>query len=164
MATDSTGIDGRTAALFALAVALMVALVVAWRIDAEATSSPPENAYQLTLHNEQGEPVADAIVDYGETSVNIASSILVQDDQFNFDEDTPNIALPVLNNDESTLGANLTISDVSVPDQGGTVAVSQDGKSLVFSPLLDFFLSFATTHQISSLCRACEVAGCRPAD
>ncbi len=64
MATDSTKIDGRTAALFALAVALMVALVVAWRIDAEATTTPPEQSYQLTVLNELDQPVAGATVEY----------------------------------------------------------------------------------------------------
>lgn len=66
MATDSTKIDGRTAALFALAVALMVALVVAWRIDAEATTRPAEDIYRLVVTNEQGAPVAGATVEYAD--------------------------------------------------------------------------------------------------
>ncbi len=63
MPTDSTKTDGRTAALFALAIALMVAMVVAWRIDAEATTTPAEQPYTLTVLNEQGEPVSGANVD-----------------------------------------------------------------------------------------------------
>ena len=62
MATGTTRIDGRTAALAALAVALMVALVVAWRIDAEATTTPPERPYTLTVVNEEGRPVEGATV------------------------------------------------------------------------------------------------------
>ncbi len=62
MATDTSKVDGRTAALFALAVALMVALVVAWRIDAEATTTPPEMPYNLAIVNEVGDPVVGAIV------------------------------------------------------------------------------------------------------
>jgi len=64
MATDSKRIDGRTAALFALAVALMVALVVAWRIDSEATTTPPETTYVLTVVNEAGQPISGAAVQY----------------------------------------------------------------------------------------------------
>jgi poly-gamma-glutamate capsule biosynthesis protein CapA/YwtB (metallophosphatase superfamily) len=69
MATDTTGIDGRTAALFALAIALMVALVVAWRIDAEATSTPPERPFTLTVVDEKGNPVAGATVSWGDSAL-----------------------------------------------------------------------------------------------
>ncbi|MCP3995371.1 MAG: CapA family protein [bacterium] len=68
MAKDSNRIDGRTAALFALAIVMMVALVVAWRIDADATTTPPEIAYDLTIVNEQGQPVPGASVAYADTT------------------------------------------------------------------------------------------------
>lgn len=63
MTRDTHKLDGRTAALFALAVALMVALVVAWRIEAEATTAPPEHRYRLTVVNESGSPVAGATIE-----------------------------------------------------------------------------------------------------
>ncbi|MDJ0664855.1 MAG: CapA family protein [Acidimicrobiia bacterium] len=68
MATGTNKIDGRTAALSALAVALMVALVVAWRIDAEATSTPPERPYTLNVVDEDGMPVEGATVAYGDST------------------------------------------------------------------------------------------------
>jgi len=43
---------------------MMVALVVAWRIDAEASTAPPAQSYLLTVVDESGEPVADATVEY----------------------------------------------------------------------------------------------------
>ena len=66
MATSRSKIDGRTAALFALALALMVSLVVAWRIDAEATTTPPATTYELTVVDEQGDPVVGAKVTHGQ--------------------------------------------------------------------------------------------------
>jgi len=80
MATDSNRVDGRTAALFALAVALMVALVVAWRIDAEATTVPPEAPYLLTIVNEAGAPIAGASVEYGEHFATTGSAGIVEFD------------------------------------------------------------------------------------
>ncbi len=66
MTTDTKNIDGRTAALFALAIAMMVAMVVAWRIDAAATTSPPEHTYSLTIISESGAPVPGASVEHDE--------------------------------------------------------------------------------------------------
>ncbi len=69
MATDLTKTDGRTAALSALAVAMMIALVVAWRIDAEATTTPPEQSFSVVVGNEQGEPVSGATITLGDSSL-----------------------------------------------------------------------------------------------
>jgi len=69
MSTGTTNIDGRTAALFAFAIVLMASLVVAWRIDARATTTPPERPYTLTVVDEQGAPIADATVSYGESAL-----------------------------------------------------------------------------------------------
>ncbi|MDJ0954859.1 MAG: CapA family protein, partial [Acidimicrobiia bacterium] len=69
MANDLMKTDGRTAALFALAVAMMVALVVAWRIDAEATTTPPEQSFTIAVLTEHGEPVSGAIVTLGDSSL-----------------------------------------------------------------------------------------------
>ncbi len=74
MAIDTKSIDGRTAALFALALAMMVALVVAWRIDAEASTTPPEVSYQVTITNEQGTPIEGAILEYNGHNVATDSS------------------------------------------------------------------------------------------
>lgn len=65
MTTRPQEIDGRNAALVALAVAIMVALVVAWRFDAVTTSTPPEQPYELQIVDESGNPVEGATVDYG---------------------------------------------------------------------------------------------------
>ena len=68
MPRQSSSVEGRTAALFVLAVVLMVVLVVAWRIDAEATSTPPEASHVLTVVDEVGNPLSGATIEFdGET-------------------------------------------------------------------------------------------------
>jgi poly-gamma-glutamate capsule biosynthesis protein CapA/YwtB (metallophosphatase superfamily) len=56
---------------------MMVALVVAWRIDAEATTTPPEASYELTIVNEQAQPVPGASVAYaGTTAITGANGVV----------------------------------------------------------------------------------------
>jgi poly-gamma-glutamate capsule biosynthesis protein CapA/YwtB (metallophosphatase superfamily) len=55
-------LDGRTTALTALALAMLVALVVAWRVDAVATSVPPDHSYTITVVDETGDPLPGATV------------------------------------------------------------------------------------------------------
>lgn len=52
--------DGRTAALTALAVVLLIALAVAWRVDAEATTRPTGQTFALNVIDESGEPLVGA--------------------------------------------------------------------------------------------------------
>jgi poly-gamma-glutamate capsule biosynthesis protein CapA/YwtB (metallophosphatase superfamily) len=65
MAPFPKNMDGRTAALTALAFVLLVALALAWRIDAEATTKPPGELYTLAVVDETGAPVIDATVTSG---------------------------------------------------------------------------------------------------
>ena len=67
MSGNSGKIDRRTAALFALAVTMMVALVVAWRIDAEASTAPPGQSSVLRVVDERDAPVVGATVEYNDT-------------------------------------------------------------------------------------------------
>ncbi len=62
MTANTKMLDGRTTALTALALAMLVALVVAWRVDAVATSVPPEYRYTITVVDETGNPLAGATV------------------------------------------------------------------------------------------------------
>lgn len=74
MTTPTNHVDGRTAALFALAVAIMVALVVAWRIDAVATTLPPEQTFNLRVVDEAGAAVPGSRLEYGDVVVHTDSS------------------------------------------------------------------------------------------
>ena len=66
MTAGANHLDGRSAALIVLAVTITVALVVAWRIDAVATTVPPELPYRLVVLDELSEPVAGATLSFGE--------------------------------------------------------------------------------------------------
>ena len=66
MRTRTKKLDGRAAALVALAAVMLAAMVVAWRIDAEASTTPPEDAYRLVVTNEHDEPVSGATVEYAD--------------------------------------------------------------------------------------------------
>jgi poly-gamma-glutamate capsule biosynthesis protein CapA/YwtB (metallophosphatase superfamily) len=65
MATSTKDLDGRTAALTAVALVLLVALTVAWRIDAEATTRPAGTNYSLTILDESGAPIVAAAIASG---------------------------------------------------------------------------------------------------
>lgn len=58
-------IDGRTTALTALAVALLVTVIVAWRVDAAADAVEFSQEYELQVIDESGAPVVDATVTWG---------------------------------------------------------------------------------------------------
>ncbi len=66
MATLPKKMDGRTAALTALALVLLVTLAVAWRIDAEATTTPPGAVYTLSIIDESGAPITSATIVSGD--------------------------------------------------------------------------------------------------
>ncbi|MEQ1827177.1 MAG: tandem-95 repeat protein, partial [Pirellula sp.] len=57
-------------------------------------------------------------------------------DTFNFNEDSSNNALAVLNNDTITPGSNavLTLQSLGTPSRGGTVAISSDSKQVTYTP------------------------------
>jgi len=81
---------------------------------------------------------------FGSAQLTINPTFGANHDLFNFDEDTPNIPLPVLSNDTTLSGTtgNLTIVDFS-PVAGqtqipGTVTIAPDSKSLIYNPPSNF--------------------------
>jgi poly-gamma-glutamate capsule biosynthesis protein CapA/YwtB (metallophosphatase superfamily) len=54
--------EGRTTALAALALAILGALVAAWRVDAAATSTPPDRAFVVNVIGEAGYALPGATV------------------------------------------------------------------------------------------------------
>jgi len=71
------------------------------------------------------------------------------DDTFTVDQDTTFNTLPVLDNDfaSSQGGLRIVPGSVTTPSQGGTVTVSANGQSLIYSPLPGFFSPPAETFQ-----------------
>ena len=78
------------------------------------------------------------LVDYGTVSLTISSSVTAQEDTYNVDEDTTEVALAVLQNDTSLEGAPLSITVISTPDQGAVAVVGENNDVVLFTPAPDF--------------------------
>jgi cyclophilin family peptidyl-prolyl cis-trans isomerase len=89
-------------------------------------------------------------IEYGSTTLNVLSSILVQNDTFNTDEDSPAITLDVLANDSLPAGSTqtLTIGSVGTPSQAGAVTIATDGRSLRYTPAPNFFGADVFTYEV----------------
>jgi large repetitive protein len=87
------------------------------------------------------DPVSTDEVSYGSTVLTILPAFEVNDDLFNVDEDSPATSLDVLANDQVFAGSpgSLTIVAVGTPSHGGTVEIAENGLSVWYTPLADFF-------------------------
>lgn len=74
---------------------------------------------------------------FGNASLAIGRNFTVVDDIFNFNEDTSNNTIDVLQNDTVVPGTNTVISIVSVgtPSSGGTVTIASDNRSVRYTPV-----------------------------
>ncbi|MFM7071599.1 MAG: Ig-like domain-containing protein, partial [Planctomycetota bacterium] len=97
-------------------------------------------------------PVSPGQVDFGTTSVNVLSSIAVQNDTFNVNEDSAATTLNVLSNDSLPAGSTqtMTIASVGTPSQAGTVAIAADGRSLSYTPAPNFFGADVFTYEVTA--------------
>lgn len=92
----------------------------------------PRNPDAHTITVDIGREVAD--VDFA------IAQLGAGDDLFEVDEDSQNVVLDVLAND-TTAGGNvddLTITQVGLTDQGGTVEIAPGASSLIYTPAPDF--------------------------
>lgn len=79
-------------------------------------------------------------ITYGTASLAVGRNFDAVNDSFNFNEDSTNNSLNVLANDTIVSGSNtvLTILSVGTPSANGTVTISSDGKSLIYTPASNF--------------------------
>lgn len=103
-------------------------------IRAESADDPGND---ILLYDESS-AVPLARVSYGANNFAVGANFDVVDDSFNFDEDSGTQVLDVLANDTVTGTAVLTISDVGIPDSGGTVSIASDGLSLNYESAGNF--------------------------
>lgn len=84
--------------------------------------------------------VPPAAVKYGTVSISVDTTFNAVSDTFNFNEDTTNNSLTVLANDTIQPGSGnvLTISAVGSTDHSGTVTISGDAKTLLYTPAPNF--------------------------
>ncbi len=95
-------------------------------------------AHDVTIHGES-EAVNDE-VRFGSASITINATFNAVNDTFNVNEDSSATTLNPLANDTS-IGGNinvLTISAVGATSSGGTVTIAADGKSVLYTPALNF--------------------------
>ena len=79
-------------------------------------------------------------INFVTNNVAIGRNFVVNNDTFNFNEDTSNNNLTVLANDTITpnSGAVLTIQSVGTTSNGGTVSITSDNQRLTYSPAANF--------------------------
>jgi cyclophilin family peptidyl-prolyl cis-trans isomerase len=101
--------------------------------------------------------ITPARIDFGSVSLSIDATVQAVADTFNVDEDSQNQTLNPLQNDTVTVGnqSGLIITEVgdvslvgSVP--AGTVTISGDGKTLLFTPKADFFGEATFTYTVKN--------------
>jgi cyclophilin family peptidyl-prolyl cis-trans isomerase len=97
-------------------------------------------------------PVPPGQIDFGTTSINVLSSIAVQNDTFNVNEDSAATTLNVLSNDSLPTGSTqtLTIASVGTPSQAGNVTIAADGRSLSYTPAPNFFGDDVFTYEVTA--------------
>jgi hypothetical protein len=101
--------------------------------------------FNYTIDDGTGQ-TATATVTMTVTALNAPPAAV--DDTFNVDEDTTK-TLTVLDNDDDPDDDTLTITAFSAADKGGTVAIAGDGKSLTYTPALNFNGNETFTYTIS---------------
>ncbi len=84
--------------------------------------------------------VADEEVQFGTAAVSVGLSFATNNDTFSVNEDSSNNSLTVLSNDTINPGSGnvLTVSAVSTAGHG-TVTISGDGKSVLYTPSANYF-------------------------
>jgi cyclophilin family peptidyl-prolyl cis-trans isomerase len=91
-----------------------------------------------SLLNGKSEPLDEAEIVFGSTTVTIVDATFAVNDDFEVAEDTSNHQLDVLDNDIAVPSTSaLTITAVGTAGHG-TVAISNDGQRLVYTPTANF--------------------------
>lgn len=103
-------------------------------------ANPHENSgLEIGLYGATVPTTAEEIK-FGTTTATVGSNINAVNDSVNFNEDSTNNTINPLTNDTVTGGSNseLIITAVGARSGGGTVTISGDGKSLVYTPAANF--------------------------
>jgi cyclophilin family peptidyl-prolyl cis-trans isomerase len=83
--------------------------------------------------------VDQAKIDYGSDSLTVTVAFTAVNDSVGFDEDSVDKSILVMSNDSILLGSAAKVISVGQTSSGGSVAISTDELSLVYSPLTDYF-------------------------
>ncbi len=106
-----------------------------------STDAADSSGNKFLVYLDDAKPeVATNRIRFGTASLAIGRNFEAVNDSFNFNEDSSNNSLNVLDNDTivSGSGAVLTILSVGTPSSNGTVAIANDGKSIRYTPAANF--------------------------
>ena len=99
---------------------------------------PPEavvgDTFDVTVSVAQA---GSSILDSQLVTVRVAEAFVAEDDSFSVDEDTGPHSFDVLINDAIGSG-DLTITAVGTPSDGNSVTISDDGQSVIYTPVANF--------------------------
>ncbi len=100
------------------------------------SSNPAENASRgITIFKEDVNVPANRVT-FGTANLAVGQNFVAVNDSFNFNEDSTNNAIPVLDNDTIVAGTNtvLTLQSVTTPSRGGTVTIASDNRRVIYTP------------------------------
>ena len=100
------------------------------------SSNPAENPSRGITIFKEDVVVPSSRVTFGTVTLPIGQNFVAVNDSFNFNEDSANNSLPVLDNDTIVAGSGavLTLQSVSSPSRGGTVSIASDNKRVIYTP------------------------------
>jgi len=89
----------------------------------------------FSIFKEDGQ-IPDGRVTFGTLNLAIGQNFVANPDLFNFDEDSTNNSLAVLDNDTIVTGSGavLSIQSVSTGSRGGNITISSDNRRLIYTP------------------------------
>ena len=99
---------------------------------------PPDNPLNENLLYTLNEVVPNSRVEFGSLDLQVGLDFELVNDSFNFDEDSGEQTLAVLDNDTGTGAASLTIAELGTPTGGGSVQISNDGRSILYTSAANF--------------------------
>lgn len=100
------------------------------------STNPAESDSRGFAVFEEDTAVPPALVSFVSLNLPIGQNFIAADDTFNFDEDSSNNSLAVLENDTIVSGSNtvLTLQSLGTPSQGGTVSIASDLRRIIYTP------------------------------
>ena len=117
---------------------------------ANISSNPAENPSRGITVFKEDVIVPSSRVIFGTANLVIGQNFVAVNDSFNFNEDSTNNSLPVLDNDTIVAGSNavLTLQSVSSPSRGGTVSIASDNRRLIYTPAANINGSESFTYTV----------------
>lgn len=109
---------------------------------------PPDIASSENLLYGDNNRIPSTQVNFQSLDLQVGVDFELADDTFNFDEDSGQQTLNVLDND--TNNTNLTVVSVGERSSGAAVTISNDGRSLLYTPTADFTGGDSFTYRASN--------------